>query len=96
MGKNHRCRVDLRRFIPTFFFYGQVMKSLVIRGHKYGFELLDSVIQFCSSPFLGKNAAESFVTLLHQDDLILSKSSHATVSVSKIYIHVMARTYLFV
>lgn len=57
------------------------MKALVIRGHRYGFELLDSIIKLCGSTDLGRDAAESFITLLHQDDLILTKSSHATVSV---------------
>lgn len=57
----------------------------MIRGHRYGFELLDStMIKLCGSSDLklGQDAAESFITLLHQGDLILTKASHATVSVS--------------
>lgn len=65
----------------TFVILVWVTKSLIIRGHKYGFELLDSIIRLCGSATLGEDAADSFITLLHQDELILSKSSHATVSI---------------
>lgn len=66
----------------TFVILVWIIKSLIIRGHRYGFELLDSVIKQCGSPELGKDAADSFIILLHQDELILNKSSHAIVSVS--------------
>lgn len=66
----------------TFVILVWIIKSLIIRGHRYGFELLDSVIKQCGSLELGRDAADSFITLLHQDELILNKSSHAIVSVS--------------
>lgn len=66
----------------TFVILVWIIKSLIIRGHRYGFELLDSVIKQCGSPELGKDVADSFIILLHQDELILNKSSHAIVSVS--------------
>ncbi|KAG2233436.1 hypothetical protein INT48_008842 [Thamnidium elegans] len=74
--------INIRR--STFVTLVWIVKSLIIKGHRYGFELLDSIIKLCGSPDLGKDAAESFITLLHQDDLILSKPSHATVSVKKL------------
>ncbi|CEP09013.1 hypothetical protein [Parasitella parasitica] len=58
-----------------------IIKALIIRGHRYGFELLDSVIEQCGSSESGKDAADSFITLLYQDELILNKSSHAIVSI---------------
>lgn len=69
----------------TFVILVWIIKALIIRGHPYGFELLDSVINQCSSTELGKEAADSFVILLHQDELILNKGSHATVSVSVLF-----------
>lgn len=72
--------IDNKR--STFVISVWIIKALIIRGHRYGFELLDSVIKQCGSPELGKYAADSFITLLHQDELILNKSSHAIVSVS--------------
>ncbi|RCH85075.1 hypothetical protein CU098_001357, partial [Rhizopus stolonifer] len=57
-----------------------IMKALIVRGHKYGFELLDDVIKACGSLELGKEAADSFIILLQQDELILNKASHAVVS----------------
>lgn len=72
--------IDNKR--STFVILVWIIKALIIRGHRYGFELLDSVIKQCGSPELGKYAADSFITLLHQDELILNKSSHAIVSVS--------------
>ncbi|KAI9273301.1 Dos2-interacting transcription regulator of RNA-Pol-II-domain-containing protein [Helicostylum pulchrum] len=71
--------INIRR--STFVTLVWIVKSLVIKGHRYGFELLDSIIKLCGSPDLGKDAAESFVTLLQQDDLVLNKPSHATVSI---------------
>jgi hypothetical protein len=54
-----------------------------MRGHPYGFELLDSVvIQQCGSIDMGKDAAACFTILLHDDDFILCKSAHANISVS--------------
>lgn len=54
-----------------------------MRGHSFGFELLDSIIiQQCGSPDLGEDAAASFTIILQDDDFILSKSAHANVSVS--------------
>jgi hypothetical protein len=55
---------------------------LIIRGHRYGFELLDSVIKQCGTADMGQESAQSFVELLQQDELVLNKASHATVSVS--------------
>lgn len=57
-------------------------KALIIRGHKYGFELLDNIIKQCGTIDMGQEAAQSFVVLLQQDELLLNKGSHATVSVS--------------
>ncbi|KAG0936580.1 hypothetical protein G6F32_010055 [Rhizopus arrhizus] len=57
-------------------------KALVMRGHSFGFELLDSIIiQQCGSPDLGEDAAASFTIILQDDDFILSKSAHANVSI---------------
>ncbi|KAK4512647.1 uncharacterized protein ATC70_003351 [Mucor velutinosus] len=72
---------DARNKRPTFVILVWIIKALIIRGHQYGFELLDSVIKQCGSLELGKDAADSFIILLHQDELILNKSSHAVVSI---------------
>ncbi|KAI8971440.1 RNAPII transcription regulator C-terminal-domain-containing protein [Mycotypha africana] len=58
-----------------------IIKSLVVRAHKHGFELLDDVIKQCGCVDLGTEAAESFNILLKQDELVLNKASHATVSI---------------
>ncbi|KAI7902153.1 Dos2-interacting transcription regulator of RNA-Pol-II-domain-containing protein [Cokeromyces recurvatus] len=58
-----------------------VIKALIIRGHKYGFELLDSVIEQCGTVDLGKEAAISFKTLLQEEELILNKPSHSNISI---------------
>ncbi|KAI9283158.1 RNAPII transcription regulator C-terminal-domain-containing protein [Sporodiniella umbellata] len=59
-----------------------LIKALVMRGHPYGFELLDSIIiQQCGSPDIGEDAANCFTTLLHDDGFVLSKSSHANLSI---------------
>ncbi|KAI8639708.1 Dos2-interacting transcription regulator of RNA-Pol-II-domain-containing protein [Parasitella parasitica] len=58
-----------------------IIKALIIRGHRYGFELLDSVIEQCGSSESGKDAVDSFIALLHEDELILNKKSHSIVSI---------------
>ncbi|KAI8996816.1 RNAPII transcription regulator C-terminal-domain-containing protein [Pilobolus umbonatus] len=57
------------------------MKSLLLRSHKYGFELLDNLLELCHSLAIGREAANSFSTLLYEDELLLNKLSHAKVSI---------------
>ncbi|KAI8370563.1 Dos2-interacting transcription regulator of RNA-Pol-II-domain-containing protein [Radiomyces spectabilis] len=58
-----------------------LVKGLLVRGHSLGFELLDSIVNQCQSPHFGKEAAQSFAVILRQDDFLLNKASHATLSI---------------
>ncbi|CAO3693641.1 unnamed protein product [Rhizopus stolonifer] len=58
-----------------------LIKALVMRGHPYGFELLDSIIIEQCGTDIGEDAAISFTTLLEDDGFVLSKSSHANLSI---------------
>ena len=62
----------------------QLAKALLIKGHPFGFELLDSLLnQLHSSEDVGAEAAESFIVILHDDDLVMTKAAFANISVSK-------------
>ncbi|KAG0182839.1 hypothetical protein DFQ29_001779 [Apophysomyces sp. BC1021] len=65
----------------SLLFVTWLAKALVIRGHRLGYELLDSIMSQCGSPYLGHQAAESFAILLQEDKLILNKVSCATISI---------------
>ncbi|KAG1197590.1 hypothetical protein G6F70_006508 [Rhizopus microsporus] len=74
--------IDLNKKKTGFNIFIWLIKALVMRGHPYGFELLDSVvIQQCGSIDMGKDAAACFTILLHDDDFILCKSAHANISI---------------
>ncbi|KAI9492597.1 Dos2-interacting transcription regulator of RNA-Pol-II-domain-containing protein [Zychaea mexicana] len=66
----------------SVFLLSWLAKALLIKGHKLGFELLDSLLQQLQSPDdLGAEAAESFIVILHDDDLVLTKAAFAKISI---------------
>ncbi|KAI7852597.1 Dos2-interacting transcription regulator of RNA-Pol-II-domain-containing protein [Circinella umbellata] len=66
----------------SVFLISWLAKALLIKGHSLGFELLDSLLQELQSPEdRGAEAAESFIVILHDDDLVLTKAAFANISV---------------
>ncbi|CAO3631265.1 unnamed protein product [Cunninghamella blakesleeana] len=64
----------------TLFILIWIVKALITRGHHLGLTFVDIIIKLCHHETLGSDAAEGFDILLHQDDLILNKNSHAIIS----------------
>ncbi|KAI9016534.1 Dos2-interacting transcription regulator of RNA-Pol-II-domain-containing protein [Phycomyces nitens] len=56
-------------------------KALVIQGHALGFQIIDAIAAQCQLPDVGREAANSFSTILQDDELILNKKSYANVSI---------------
>ncbi|KAI8144181.1 Dos2-interacting transcription regulator of RNA-Pol-II-domain-containing protein [Fennellomyces sp. T-0311] len=66
----------------SVFLVSWLAKALLIKGHPFGFELLDSLVkQLDSAGDLGEEAAESFIVILHDDDLVLTKAAFANISI---------------
>ncbi|RCH81334.1 mms19 nucleotide excision repair, partial [Rhizopus stolonifer] len=53
-----------------------LIKALVMRGHPYGFELLDSIIIEQCGTDIGEDAAISFTTLLEDDGFVLNSQAN--------------------
>ncbi|KAI9483867.1 MAG: Dos2-interacting transcription regulator of RNA-Pol-II-domain-containing protein [Benjaminiella poitrasii] len=60
--------------------YVWITKALILRNHKIGFEMTDSIISWIPDPVVGKQASTSFDTLIGDDTLSLNKTCFATIS----------------
>ncbi|KAI8065438.1 Dos2-interacting transcription regulator of RNA-Pol-II-domain-containing protein [Gongronella butleri] len=59
-----------------------VTKGLVVRGHALGLDLVNELLHICRvDDVLNMDAAQGMAVLLHQDEMILHRASHAVVSI---------------
>jgi DNA repair/transcription protein MET18/MMS19 len=62
--------------------YLWLTKALVLRTHALGYELTNSVIEWCGNNTMGSQAPQGFDILIGDDELALNKTTFATTTVS--------------